>query len=185
MGVAVVVGLVGAALAAAQQKQAGEEKKDMANYQAAQNAADASFEKGQAAADAQAAQEQSQLNATSLRKQGRQQAAAANVALAASGVGLGSPGAVKINENIGTNTESAALDAILQGNRTAANSLAVGERLSNKLNAEGEALRIGGQAASKAANLQAASTLASAAGSAYSGWYTSKTPTTGAVQVNK
>jgi hypothetical protein len=185
MGVAAVVGLIGAAIAAGQKKQEGIERKAYANYQAEQNAADAEFVAGQAKADATAAQEQSQLNASALRKQGRQQAAQANVALAASGVGLGSPGALKVNEDIAVNTEEAALNSILAGDRTAAASVATGQRLANKLNAEGNALRIGGKQAEKAANVQAASTLFSGASSAYSGWYTSQPSSTTAVRVNQ
>lgn len=154
MGYAAIIGLIGAGISAAQQKQSGEERKDFADYQASQ-----------AEADAQAQRDQGELNASALRKQGTRQQATANVALAASGVGLGSPGAVNINEDIRGAAETDALNAIMTGGRSA-----------KTLEAEATALRIGGKQAAKAANLQAVSTLASGAGNAYSGWYQSKAP---------
>lgn len=166
MGVVAVVALVGAAIGAAQQKQAGAERKDFANYQA-----------DQSTADAQAVRDQGELNATALRKQGRRQQAAANVALVASGVGLGSPGAININEDIRTASESDALNAIINGDRSG-----------KALESQATALRIGGKQAAKAANIQATSTLVSAAGSAYSGWYTSSAQpasNSGSIAVNQ
>ncbi len=61
--------------------------------------------------------------AEKIRKAASIQRSAANAALSASGVDLGSGSAVKINEEITKNSEQDAYTAILSGNRSAGSSL--------------------------------------------------------------
>lgn len=152
------VALVGAILSVAAQQQAGREREATANYQAEQ-----------AQADALAERDQGELNASAIRRQGRKQLASANVALAASGLGLESPGAININEDINRSAELDARNAILTG-----------QRRSDNLNASAQALRIGGKQARDAANVNSVTTLLSSASSygSSSGWFKSNNTNT-------
>lgn len=145
---AAIVALIGAALGAASQMQSAKEQKDFREYQAQQDEA-----------DAQAAKAYAELNATAIRKRGRQQAKAADAALAASGVSLGSPGAVNINQDIYATAEEEAQNAVTAGGYQAA-----------KYGASAQASRIAGNQAMNAGYLNATSSLMSGYSSASQGW---------------
>ncbi len=77
----------------------------MANYQAAQ-----------AEADAEASKAAAKVEADRIRKAGREQAAAANASLAASGVETGEGTALRITSGITEDAEQDAFQTILTGN---------------------------------------------------------------------
>lgn len=131
----------------------GQEQKKMANYQAAQ-----------AEADAEAAKASARVEAERIRKAGRQQASAANAALAASGVETGEGTALRVTSGITGDAEQDAYQTILNGVNS-----------SNRLQAQAQADRISGSNAATAGNISAGSSLLSAGGTAYSGWKKAKT----------
>jgi hypothetical protein len=141
----------GASLGAAGTIYSGQQQKKMANYQAAQ-----------AEADADAAKASARVEADRIRKAGRQQASAANAALAASGVETGE-GTLRVTSGIAGDAEQDAFQTILNGNNQSA-----------RLNAQAQADRISGQNAATSGYIEAGSSLLSAGSKAYSGWITAK-----------
>ncbi|CAH5190036.1 hypothetical protein U4P18_18590 [Klebsiella pneumoniae] len=131
----------------------GQQQKKMANYQAAQ-----------AEADAEASKAAAKVEAERIRKAGRQQASAANAALAASGVETGEGTALRVTSGIAGDAEQDAYQTILNGVSS-----------SNRLQAQAQADRISGSNAATAGNISAGSSLLSAGGTAYSGWKKAKT----------
>lgn len=131
----------------------GQQQKKMANYQAAQ-----------AEADAEAAKASARVEAERIRKAGRQQAAAANAAMAASGVETGEGTALRVTSGIAGDAEQDAYQTILNGVNS-----------SNRLQAQAQADRISGSNAATAGNISAGSSLLSAGRTAYSGWQKAKT----------
>lgn len=119
-------------------------------------------------ADAQAEQAQNDadteksaavVQAERIRKMARIQASQANAGLAASGVDTGEGTAININEEIiGGGEEDAALTIFGGGNRA------------QRLDADASNYKLAGGQAKANAYGQAASTVLSSAGSAYSGW---------------
>ncbi|HEC2551346.1 hypothetical protein [Raoultella ornithinolytica] len=130
----------------------GQQQKKMANYQAAQ-----------AEADADAAKASARVEAERIRKAGRQQAAAANAAMAASGVETGEGTALRVTSGIAGDAEQDAYQTILNGVNS-----------SNRLQAQAQADRISGSNAATAGNISAGSSLLSAGGTAYDGWKKAK-----------
>nr|DAE37947.1 MAG TPA: hypothetical protein [Caudoviricetes sp.] len=130
----------------------GQQQKKMANYQAAQ-----------AEVDAEASKAAAKVEAERIRKAGRQQASAANAALAASGVETGEGTALRVTSGIAGDAEQDAFQTILNGNNQSA-----------RLNAQAQADRISGRNAATAGYINAGSSLLSAGSKAYSGWITSK-----------
>lgn len=131
----------------------GQQQKKMANYQAAQ-----------AEADAEASKAAAKVEAERIRKAGRQQASAANAALAASGVDTGEGTALRVTSGFTGDAEQDAYQTILNGVNS-----------SNRLQAQAQADRISGSNAATAGNISAGSSLLSAGGTAYSGWKKAKT----------
>ncbi|HDX8826351.1 TPA: hypothetical protein RQO33_000267 [Klebsiella michiganensis] len=131
----------------------GQQQKKMANYQAAQ-----------AEADAEASKAAAKVEAERIRKAGRQQASAANAALAASGVETGEGTALRVTSGITGDAEQDAYQTILNGVSS-----------SNRLQAQAQADRISGSNAATAGNISAGSSLLSAGGTAYDGWKKAKT----------
>lgn len=131
----------------------GLQQQKMANYQAAQAEADAEAEKASA-----------KVEAERIRKAGRQQAAATNAAMAASGVETGEGTALRITSGITEDAEQDAYQTILNGANSA-----------SRLQAQAQADRISGRNAATAGNISAGSSLLSAGGTAYSGWQKAKT----------
>jgi hypothetical protein len=99
------------------------------------------------------------VEAERIRKAGRQQASAANAALAASGVETGRGTALRVTSGITGDAEQDAYQTILNGVNS-----------SNRLQAQAQADRISGSNAATAGNISAGSSLLSAGGTAYSGW---------------
>lgn len=132
----------GAAASGIQQQQ------KMANYQA-----------DQANADAEAARASARVQADRIRKAGREQAAQANAALAASGVETGEGTALRITSGITGDAEQDAYTTILNGMNTGA-----------RYNAQAQADRLSGRNAATSGYINAGSSLLSAAGTGYSGW---------------
>ncbi|HBQ3171620.1 TPA: hypothetical protein L7V78_001571 [Klebsiella pneumoniae] len=130
----------------------GQQQKKMANYQAAQ-----------AEADADASQKAARVEADRIRKAGREQAAAANASLAASGVETGEGTALRITSGITEDSEQDAYQTILNGANSA-----------SRLQAQAQADRITGSNAATAGNISAGSSLLSAGGTAYDGWKKAK-----------
>ncbi|WP_434101921.1 hypothetical protein [Klebsiella quasipneumoniae] len=130
----------------------GQQQKKMANYQASQ-----------AEADAEAAKASAKVEAERIRKAGRQQASAANAALAASGVDTGEGTALRVTSGITGDAEQDAFQTILSGNNQGA-----------RLNAQAQADRISGRNAATSGYISAGSSLLSAGSKAYSGWVTAK-----------
>ncbi|HHS9618854.1 TPA: hypothetical protein ACTXAA_000436 [Raoultella planticola] len=130
----------------------GQQQKKMANYQAAQ-----------AEADAEASKAAAKVEAERIRKAGRQQASAANAALAASGVDTGEGTALRVTSGITGDAEQDAFQTILSGNNQGA-----------RLNAQAQADRISGRNAATSGYISAGSSLLSAGSKAYSGWVTAK-----------
>lgn len=130
----------------------GQQQKKMANYQAAQ-----------AEADAEASTAAAKVEAERIRKAGRQQASAANAALAASGVDTGEGTALRVTSGITGDAEQDAFQTILSGNNQGA-----------RLNAQAQADRISGRNAATSGYISAGSSLLSAGSKAYSGWVTAK-----------
>ncbi|EPI2358576.1 hypothetical protein AB8T91_03180 [Klebsiella pneumoniae] len=126
----------------------GQQQKKMANYQAAQ-----------AEADADAAKASARVEAERIRKAGRQQAAAANAAMAASGVETGEGTALRVTSGITGDAEQDAYQTIFNGINT-----------SNRLRSQAQADRISGSNAATAGYINAGSSLLSAGATAYSGW---------------
>ncbi|VEI61591.1 hypothetical protein [Serratia rubidaea] len=126
----------------------GQQQRKMANYQA-----------NQAQADAEAQRAAAKVEADKIRKAGRQQAAAANAALAASGVETGEGTALRITSGITGDAEEDAYTTIMNGNNQGA-----------RLNAQAQADRISGRNAATAGYINAGSSLLSAGGTAYNGW---------------
>lgn len=126
----------------------GQQQKKMANYQAAQ-----------AEADADAAKASARVEAERIRKDGRQQAAAANAAMAASGVETGEGTALRVTSGITGDAEQDAYQTIFNGINT-----------SNRLRSQAQADRISGSNAATAGYINAGSSLLSAGATAYSGW---------------
>ncbi len=115
----------------------GQQQKKMANYQAAQ-----------AEADAEASKAAAKVEAERIRKAGRQQASAANAALAASGVDTGEGTALRVTSGITGDAEQDAYQTILNGVNS-----------SNRLQAQAQADRISGSNAATAGNISAGSSL--------------------------
>ncbi|WP_139512676.1 hypothetical protein [Klebsiella michiganensis] len=130
----------------------GLQQQKMANYQASQAEADAEAEKASA-----------KVEAERIRKAGRQQASAANAALAASGVDTGEGTALRVTSGITGDAEQDAYQTIFNGINT-----------SNRLRSQAQADRISGSNAATAGYISAGSSLLSAGSKAYSGWVTAK-----------
>ena len=130
----------------------GQQQKKMANYQAAQ-----------AEADADASQKAARVEADRIRKAGREQSAAANASLAASGVETGEGTALRITSGITEDSEQDAYQTILNGANSA-----------SRLQAQAQADRITGSNAATAGNISAGSSLLAAGGTAYAGWKKAK-----------
>lgn len=126
----------------------GQQQRKMANYQA-----------NQAQADAEAQRAAAKVEADKIRKAGREQAAAANAALAASGVETGEGTALRITSGITGDAEEDAYTTIMNGYNQGA-----------RLNAQAQADRISGRNAATAGYINAGSSLLSAGGTAYNGW---------------
>lgn len=139
-------------LAAGGEVASGQQQKKMANYQAAQ-----------AEADAEASKAAAKVEAERIRKAGRQQASAANAALAASGVETGEGTALRVTSGISGDAEQDAFQTILSGNNQGA-----------RLNAQAQADRISGRNAATSGYISAGSSLLSTGSKAYSGWVTAK-----------
>ncbi|WP_262033859.1 hypothetical protein [Serratia liquefaciens] len=135
-------------LAAGAATASGVQQKKMADYQA-----------DQANADADAARAASRVQADKIRKAGREQAAQANAALAASGVETGEGTALRITSGITGDAEEDAYTTIMNGMNTGA-----------RYNAQGQADRLSGRNAATAGYLNAGSSLLSAGATGYTGW---------------
>lgn len=122
----------------------------MANYQAAQ-----------AEADADASKAAAKVEAERIRKAGREQAAAANASLAASGVETGEGTALRITSGITEDSEQDAYQTILNGANSA-----------SRLQAQAQADRFSGNNAATAGYIDAGSSLLSGGAKAYNGWKT-------------
>lgn len=150
----VEIAAIGASvLAAGGAVYSGQQQKKMSNYQAAQ-----------AEADAEASQKAARVEADRIRKAGARQAAAANAAMAASGVETGEGTALRITSGITEDAEQDAYQTILNGANSA-----------SRLQAQAQADRITGSNAATAGNISAGSSLLSAGGTAYDGWKKAKT----------
>ena len=144
-----IVMLAGAALGAYGQIQQGKQAEAMGDYQQQQAMADANAERGAA-----------EVEADLIRKAARRQVSAANAALAASGVEVSGEGtALDISKDI---YESA--------NRDAAMAIYGAADRSRRINAQGEADKISGEAMNTASKIGAASTLLQAASNNGKGW---------------
>ncbi|HBR2944223.1 hypothetical protein AB8R75_06620 [Klebsiella quasipneumoniae subsp. similipneumoniae] len=150
----VEIAAIGASvLAAGGAVYSGQQQKKMSNYQAAQ-----------AEADAEASQKAARVEADRIRKAGARQAAAANAAMAASGVETGEGTALRITSGVTEDAEQDAYQTILNGANSA-----------SRLQAQAQADRITGSNAATAGNISAGSSLLSAGGTAYDGWKKAKT----------
>lgn len=130
----------------------GQQQKKMANYQAAQ-----------AEADAEASKAAAKVEAERIRKAGRQQASAANAALAASGVETGEGTALRVTSGITRDAEQDAYQTIFNGINT-----------SNRLQSQAQADRISGSNAATAGYINAGSSLLASGGKGYDGWKKAK-----------
>ena len=130
----------------------GQQQKKMANYQAAQ-----------AEADAEASKAAAKVEAERIRKAGRQQASAANAALAASGVETGEGTALRVTSGITGDAEQDAYQTIFNGINT-----------SNRLRSQAQADRISGSNAATAGYINAGSSLLASGGKVYDGWKKAK-----------
>lgn len=137
-------------LAAGGAAYSGQQQKKMANYQAAQ-----------AEADADASKAAAKVEAERIRKAGREQAAAANASLAASGVETGEGTALRITSGITEDSEQDAYQTILNGANSA-----------SRLQAQAQADRFSGNNAATAGYINAGSSLLSGGAKAYNGWKT-------------
>lgn len=147
----VEIAAIGASvLAAGGAVYSGQQQKKMSNYQAAQ-----------AEADAEASQKAARVEADRIRKAGARQAAAANAAMAASGVEAGEGTALRITSGITEDAEQDAYQTILNGVNS-----------SNRLQAQAQADRISGNNAATAGYINAGSSLLSGGAKAYNGWKT-------------
>lgn len=145
----VEIAAIGASvLAAGGAVYSGQQQKKMSNYQAAQ-----------AEADAEASQKAARVEADRIRKAGARQAAAANAAMAASGVETGEGTALRITSGITEDSEQDAYQTILNGANSA-----------SRLQAQAQADRFTGSNAATSGYINAGSSLLSAGGTAYSGW---------------
>lgn len=145
----VEIAAIGASvLAAGGAVYSGQQQKKMSNYQAAQ-----------AEADAEASQKAARVEAERIRKAGARQAAAANAAMAASGVETGEGTALRITSGIAEDAEQDAYQTILNGVNS-----------SNRLQSQAQADRISGGNAATAGYINAGSSLLSTGATAYSGW---------------
>ncbi|HBY9734810.1 Uncharacterised protein [Klebsiella pneumoniae] len=153
----VEIAAIGASvLAAGGAVYSGQQQKKMSNYQAAQ-----------AEADAEASRKAARVEADRIRKAGREQAAAANASLAASGVETGEGTALRITSGITGDAEQDAYTTILNGMNTGA-----------RYNAQAQADRLSGRNAATSGYINAGSSLLSAAGTGYSGWKKANPTTT-------
>lgn len=130
----------------------GQQQKKMANYQAAQ-----------AEADAEASKAAAKVEAERIRKAGRQQASAANAALAASGVETGEGTALRVTSGITGDAEQDAYQTIFNEINT-----------SNRLQSQAQADRISGSNAATAGYINAGSSLLASGGKGYDGWKKAK-----------
>ncbi|HCD1354924.1 TPA: hypothetical protein M9Z40_003722 [Klebsiella pneumoniae subsp. pneumoniae] len=145
----VEIAAIGASvLAAGGAVYSGQQQKKMSNYQAAQ-----------AEADAEASQKAARVEAERIRKAGARQAAAANAAMAASGVETGEGTALRITSGIAEDAEQDAYQTILNGVNS-----------SNRLQSQAQADRISGGNAATAGYINVGGSLLSAGATAYSGW---------------
>lgn len=149
----VVTGLVGA-YSAYTTYESGKQQEKIADYQAAQQEADAKAEQGAA-----------QVEADRIRKRARQAAAEANVAIAASGQELGSAGSLAINREIYRGAEEDAYFALIGGGDRAA-----------RMNAQGQLTREAGKMAKRNARSSAFAQLAQTGATVYSGWKRAGSP---------
>lgn len=142
------------AVSAVSQIQQGEQKRDYANYQAAQ-----------ANADADAEREAAQVRAEQIRKAGRRTQSEARASLAASGIEVSGGSAVTIDDKIAYNTEEDALNEILTGTRRGA-----------RLDQEAVGARAAGDNARTAGYMGAFGSVLSSGASYYgSGWKGART----------
>lgn len=147
----VEIAAIGASvLAAGGAVYSGQQQKKMSNYQAAQ-----------AEADAEASQKAARVEADRIRKAGARQAAAANAAMAASGVETGEGTALRITSGITEDSEQDAYQTILNGANSA-----------SRLQAQAQADRFSGNNAATAGYINAGSSLLSGGAKAYNGWKT-------------
>lgn len=145
----VEIAAIGASvLAAGGAVYSGQQQKKMSNYQAAQ-----------AEADAEASQKAARVEADRIRKAGARQAAAANAAMAASGIETGEGTALRITSGIAEDSEQDAYQTILNGANSA-----------SRLQAQAQADRFTGSNAATSGYINAGGSLLSAGGTAYSGW---------------
>lgn len=126
--------------------------------QAKQGEANAKFQAAQAEADARVETDAAKIEAQRIRDAAKKQRSQAIAAAAASGVDVNSPTALRINEDITRNAEEDAVLTILGGRDSAA-----------RMGQQAQASRIAGSNARTAGRVQQASTLLSAASSAYNG----------------
>jgi len=145
---AVALSATASALAAGGAVYSGQQQKKMANYQAAQ-----------AEADADASKAAARVEAERIRKAGREQAAAANAAMAASGVETGEGTALRITSGVTEDAEQDAYQTILNGVNS-----------SSRLQAQAQAARFSGSNASTAGYIDAGSSLLAGGAKAYNGW---------------
>ena len=147
----VEIAAIGASvLAAGGAVYSGQQQKKMSNYQAAQ-----------AEADAEASQKAARVEADRIRKAGARQAAAANAAMAASGVETGEGTALRITSGVTEDAEQDAYQTILNGVNS-----------SSRLQAQAQADRFTGSNASTAGYINAGSSLLAGGSKAYNGWKT-------------
>ena len=138
---------------------------DTASKQAEANA---KFDAAQKQADAKVEADAAQIEAQRIRDAAKKQRVQAVAAAAASGVDVNSPTALRINEDITRNSEEDAVLTILGGRDSAA-----------RLQQGAQASRIAGSQARAAGRVQQATTLLSAASTAYNGGNWRRSPNAG------
>ena len=127
--------------------------------QAKQGEANLKFQAKQAEADANAERGAAQVEADRIRKAAKAQRATATAQAAAAGIDVNSPTAVKIDEEIVSNSEEDAFMTLLNGSDRGA-----------RLNQQASADRIGAGVVRSNGKMQQGATLLSAAGSMSTGW---------------
>lgn len=172
MGVAAVIGLVGAAISAGAQVQEGNERKDWADYQAEQMRADAEAERGMA-----------QVQASRIRTAADQQRSRVRASMAAGGMdvdGTGTP--TIVDSSIAAGAEHDAFLALIGGQ----DAYARGAQQASAISKQGSKAKTAGY-------VGAGTTMLSAAGSMYGsgnvGWQggrqsSKRTTTSGTPSIN-
>lgn len=151
--VAVAAVMVGSALVGAYATyESGQTQKEFANFEAKQMQADAAAEKGDA-----------QVEADRIRRMGKAAAAETNAALAASGQGLGSAGAMAINREVYRGAEEDAYFALIGGRDRAA-----------RLNTQAGLTQARGKANARGATMSAWAQVGQAGVTGYNGWKTAQ-----------